>query len=117
MLAVVRQRKLQLYQIGFTPFDTDQKAGGHAAAVFGDVNWRLSPAARLNLGLRYTRDTKDGVSASSSDLPFFVVDPPPDCVAVVERHHGSHRRGLEAHVAHDGLRQPVDRLQGRRRGA
>jgi iron complex outermembrane receptor protein len=113
----VDQRKLQLYQIGFTPFDTDQKAGGHAAAVFGDVNWRLSPAARLNLGLRYTRDTKDGVSASSSDLPFFVVDPPPDCVAVVERHHGSHRRGLEAHVAHDGLRQPVDRLQGRRRGA
>ena len=72
----VDQRKLQRYRIGFTAFDTDQQAGGHAAAVFGDVNWRLSPALRLNLGLRYTRDTKDGVSASTSDLPFFVVDPP-----------------------------------------
>ena len=71
----VDQRKLQRYGIGFTPFDTDQKAGGNAAAVFGDVNWRLSPGLRLNLGLRYTRDTKDGVSASTSDLPFFVVDP------------------------------------------
>ncbi len=28
------------------------------------------------MGLRYTRDTKDGISASASDLPFFVVDPP-----------------------------------------
>jgi len=72
----VDQRRAQRYRIGFTPFDTDQKAGGHAVAAFGDVNWRLSPTARLNLGLRYTRDTKNGVSASTSDLPFFVVDPP-----------------------------------------
>ena len=72
----VDQRKLQRYRIGFTAFDTDQQAGGHATAVYGDVNWRLSPGLRLNLGLRHTRDTKDGVSASSSDLPFFVVDPP-----------------------------------------
>ena len=72
----VEQRKLQRYRIGFTPFDTDQKAGGNAVAAFGDVNWRLSPTARLNVGLRHTRDTKDGVSASTSDLPFFVVDPP-----------------------------------------
>ena len=72
----VDQRKLQRYRIGFTPFDTNQQAGGHAAAAFGDVNWRLNPTTRLNLGLRYTRDTKDGVSASTSDLPFFVVDPP-----------------------------------------
>jgi iron complex outermembrane receptor protein len=72
----VDQRKLQRYRIGFTPFDTNQQAGGHASAVYGDVNWRLSPSLRLNLGLRYTRDTKDGVSSSTSDLPFFVVDPP-----------------------------------------
>ena len=72
----IDQRKLQRYRIGFTPFDTDQQAGGHAAAVYGDVNWRLSPALRLNLGLRHTRDTKDGVSSSTSDLPFFVVAPP-----------------------------------------
>ena len=71
----VDQRKVQVYRIPFTPFDTDQKAGGHAAAVFGDVNWRLSPNLRLNLGLRYTRDTKDGVTASTSDL-FGNVDPP-----------------------------------------
>ncbi len=70
------QRKLQLYRIGFTPFDTNQKAGGHASAIYGDVNWRLAPTLRLNVGLRYTRDTKDGVSSSASDLPFFVVDPP-----------------------------------------
>lgn len=72
----IDQRKLQRYRIGFTAFDTDQQAGGHAAAVYGDVNWRLSPALRLNLGLRHTRDTKDGVSSSTSDLPFFVVAPP-----------------------------------------
>ena len=71
----VDQRKVQVYRIPFTPFDTDQKAGGHAAAVFGDVNWRLSPTLRLNLGLRYTRDTKDSVTASTSDL-FGNVDPP-----------------------------------------
>ena len=72
----VDQRKLQRYRIGFTPFDTNAQAGGNASAVFGDLNWRLSQELRLNLGLRHTRDTKDGVSASSSDLPFFVVDPP-----------------------------------------
>lgn len=72
----VDQRKVQVYRIPFTPFDTDQKAGGHAAAVFGDVNWRLSPTLRLNLGLRYTRDTKDSVTAATSDIPGFGIDPP-----------------------------------------
>jgi len=71
----VDQRRAQLYRIGFTIFDTDQKAGGHASAAYGDVNWRLTPTTRLNLGLRHTRDTKDGMSASTSDIPDFVVAP------------------------------------------
>ncbi len=69
------ERVVERYRIGFTAFSTDATAGGHATAAFGDLNWRLSPALRLNLGLRHTRDTKDGISFSTSDLPFFVVDP------------------------------------------
>jgi iron complex outermembrane receptor protein len=71
----VDQRTVARYKIGFTAFATDATAGGNATAAFGDVNWRIAPDMRLNLGLRHTRDTKDGISKSASDLPFFVVDP------------------------------------------
>ena len=68
-------RTVSRYRIGFTAFSTDATAGGETSAVYGDVNWRLNTTTRLNFGLRQTRDTKDGISASTSDLPFFVVDP------------------------------------------
>jgi len=74
----VDQRQVSRYKIGLIPFDTNASAGGEATAIFGDVNWRLTPSVRLNAGLRHTWDKKEGVAASKSNLPapIFVIDPP-----------------------------------------
>jgi len=69
------QRLASFYKAGFNLFDTDAKAGGSSTALYGDVNYRLSPALRLNVGLRHTKDKKDGVASSQSDVGY-TVNPP-----------------------------------------
>lgn len=46
---------------GFTA-DARQKAGGRTVAVFADVSHPLTPALKLNGGLRYTWEKKDGTA-------------------------------------------------------
>lgn len=65
-------------QINFQQDTQGSFAGGKAAAVFGDVNYRLTPALKLNAGLRYNWEKKSGTiwgvatdpATGGFDIPF-----------------------------------------------
>jgi len=70
------KRSIDQYNIPFNLSTTDSQGLGKSYAAYGDVNYGLTKALRLNVGLRYTHDEKTGVSSATSDDPYSVVNPP-----------------------------------------